>query len=184
MPQLRPLRQYNETDTVNMFAYQGSMPALAGTFVKINSGFLPADVPGLDNNGFNLWTNTQSPRWKTPTNVVATTNSGDNTIGLLLYDVREQDENGEKLVFHPQKAYDNNWVISGQTARILQKGFVTYSGIDGFPVGTGDYAYLASGTNNAGGLSTSGTPGVTTRVGRFYGPKDANGAALLQLDIN
>ena len=49
-------------------------------------------------------------------------------LGMLLYDVREDDENGEKLIFNPRKAAENDYVISGQAVPILTRGIVLYSG--------------------------------------------------------
>lgn len=125
--------------------------------------------------------NTVSQRWGTPAIVKTCESSGDNTIGMTLYDYKETDENGEKLIFNPRKAAELEVILSGQSMPIVTRGLFLYSGIDGTPT-AGNDAYLS--TN--GGLNTSGAFNSNprcTRVGTFLGPKDANGVALLWLDL-
>ena len=45
MPTLRPLRDYDEHDVINLFSWSGAVPAYKGTMVKIASpsGFVASD---------------------------------------------------------------------------------------------------------------------------------------------
>lgn len=182
-PQIRPLRDVSDHEIIPFFKFNptGVYPTLKGAFVKIISGASSADtVVQLGPVGA-PWQNVVSNRYGVQPYVAQVTNSGDLTIGLTLYDVREYDENGEKLILHPDKAARMQAVVSGQPVPILRRGLVLYSGVDGIPVG-GDIAYLSPAGN--GSVSTSGTAGVSTKVGTFYGPPDSNGYVFLFVDVS
>jgi len=68
----------------------------------------------------------------------------------LLNDVREVDENGEKLIFKPRKAAEMQCAVSGQAVPIAIRGVFLYSGIAGDPTAQG----VAYATGD-GGLSTT-----------------------------
>lgn len=181
MPAIKPFRQYGEHDVLNgFFRFSGTIPAQAGTFVKVVSGWL------ADQHSNNLgdvgasYANEVSYRWGLPAQVGACSASGDITIGILLNDVREVDENGEKLIFKRQKAIENNWVISGEGVNILSKGYLLYSGVAGTPT-AGAAAFL--GTDGGVNVSGSVSNASVTRVGTFLSPKDASGWTLLKLDV-
>ena len=40
MPTLRPFRDYDEHDVINLFSWSGAVPAYKGTMVKIASNFV------------------------------------------------------------------------------------------------------------------------------------------------
>jgi hypothetical protein len=98
---------------------------------------------------------------------------------MLLYSVRETDENGEKLIYNPRKAIENNWVISGCGVNIVTKGVFLYSGVGG-TVTVGANAYLNS---NAEISVTGDSASTATKVGKFLGPKDSNGVVLFKLEL-
>lgn len=186
MPTIKPLRDVDSHDILNSFKFNvtsQSQVAQKGTFVKITSGVMfDQNLLMLGSPGA-AYPNTVSNRYGVQPSVDACTSSGDATIGFLLYDVRELDENGEKLIFHPDKQAQMQVALSGQPVPILTRGLVYYSGISGNP-SVGQSAYLA----NDGGLSISGSAatvaaGTVTRVGRFLGPKDSNGFAYLKLEL-
>src|ERR1017187_7166916 len=202
MPTIRPYRDVNEHDVINLFTYNptGTYPALKGQFVKIISGWTYEQNLDLIGDVGYHYNNVVSQRYGLEPYVAQCTNSGDAAIGLTLYDVREVDENGERLVFHPSKQAQMNAVLSGQAVPIAFRGTFLYSGVDGFAVGgsgtslpgqlysglAGAPAYL----NNDGGVTTSGTKyGFTglgtpaTRVGTFLGPVAGNGWVLLRVSI-
>ena len=181
MPALKPFRSYNEGDVLNgFFRFSGTIPATAGTFVKVVSGFLADQGSTLLGDVGADYGNLVSDRWGVPAQVGACNASGDVPIGVLLHDVREVDENGEKLVFNPRKAIENGWTISGQAVSILPKGYVLYSGVAGTPT-AGAPAFL--GTNGDCNTSGSVANAAVTRVGTFLSPKDAAGWVLLKLDV-
>lgn len=168
MPHIKPFRQVDENDVINgFFTFDGAVPAGPGTFVKVNVGF-SGDWPAVINNpGAATYGNSYSPRWGVPSKVVPSNGSGDNVIGMLLYEVRETDENGEKLTWNRKKAESNNWVISGEGCSIVTKGLFLYSGLQGIAA-AGNIAYLGT----AGQLNTSGSLDNhnVTKVGKFLGP--------------
>ena len=108
-------------------------------------------------------------------------NGGDETpLGILLYDVREFDENGERLKFNPQKAAELNAAISGQAVPIATRGIFLFA--------TG--AFTAAGSVGAGSsLYASGdgkltsTAAENTKVGKAIGDPDADGSVLVKLEL-
>lgn len=181
MPNLRPLRDVSDHEIIPFFAVSGTMPFLKGTPVKIVSGFY-ADQAGpssLGPVGAN-WQNVVSNRYGVQSQVGACTNSGDLVIGFTLYDVRELDENGEKLIFHPDKAARMQAVPSGWPTPIARRGFFYYSGAYAANAKGGETAYLHT---DGSTITTTGTAGVSTKVGKFYGPQDSNGYIAVHLDV-
>lgn len=176
---LRPLQQYNEHDVINLFAYSGDSTLVRkGAAVKIvGAGFKadstnPVEMLGAPGASY---TNTVSQRYGAVPKV-ADAVSGDKVLGLTLLDIRETDENGEKLIYNPRKAAEMGVVISGQAVPVLTRGVVLYSGISG---SAGDNVYLHA--TVAGDLSTTNTGG--TKVGKLLGDSDANSVALLKIEL-
>lgn len=180
MPTIKPFRTVDEHDCINgLFAYSGTVPVEQGTFVKIVSGFDASQFTSLVGTAGYDFAGTESVRWGLPAQVTACNGTGDAAIGMLLYSVKEVDENGEKLIYKPRKAIENNWTISGCGVNIVTKGVFLYSGVAG-TVTVGANAYL--GTD--GGLNVSGSASsVATKVGKFLGPKDSNGVVLFKLEL-
>lgn len=183
MPTIKPFRSIKDHDVLNFYAFSGSIPAVKGTFVKIvGSGWRSTDDPvGMLGSVGSSVANTVSQRWGLPIPRVAMANSGDTALGLLLYDVREVDENTEALLFHPQKQDEMQCVLSGQAVPVATKGIFLYSGISGTPT-AGAGAYLS---DFGGLLAAPYTAGLSAslQVGVYLGAKDDNGVALVKLDI-
>ncbi len=190
MPTLRPLRDISQHFVTNgfyTFNLSGAYPASKGLFVKILSGWnSEQQLNELGDVGAH-YNNTVSQRYGLFPQVATCVGSGDNAIGCLLYDVRETDENGERLVFKPTKQTQMQAVLSGQAVPILQKGTVLYSGING---GGRNPVFVTAGApaflGIDGGVNTSGSMGnlgSVTRVGTFMGSTDANGWVLLKIDL-
>ena len=185
---LKPFRQYSENDVVNLFAYSGTaengaagIVATKGLAVKVAVGWTndansnPVELLGSVGASYN---NVVSQRYGVKPKVVIA-GSGDAVLGVTLMDVRELDENGEKLVFNPRKAAEMGVVLSGQAVPILTKGLVTYSGGSNVAVG---YVAFVSGT--AGDLAGAAElPGRTTKIGKWLSNNDANGTALLKIEL-
>lgn len=184
MPTFLPFQDYDEHDVINgIFALSGVPPINKGTFVKVFSGFLADQNLAFGDNVGAGYANTVSTRWNVPASVTAVTASGDNTIGMTLYDYKETDEHGQKLVFNKRHAAELECVLSGQAMPIVTRGLFLYSGIGGTPT-AGAIAYLGSNgaPNTSGSVNPASNPAVT-RVGTFLGPKDSKGVALLWLNI-
>lgn len=179
MPTYKGIAQYQESNVINLFSFSGVHPVSKGTFVKIVSGFDPDAVLNMLGDVGAHFNNTVSQRYGAAPYVAACSATGDSVLGMLLYDVREVDENGEKLIFKPRKAAEMECAISGQAVPIVTKGIFFYSGIAG-SITVGANAYLGT----AGDLNVSGAASSTaTLVGKFLGPKDSKGFALVKIDV-
>jgi len=190
MPTLKPLHDYDPHDVINLFSWSGAVPAYKGTMVKIATatGFQagaddPVEMFGAAGNAYG---NTVSQRYRTQAQVVACTSGAagvkDIPLGMLLYDVRETDENGEKLLYHPRKAAENDWVISGQAAPVLTRGIVLYSGatlkadaltpgIAVYAAAAGELAYDANHAEKA------------PKVGMALGGLSSDGLVMLKIEL-
>lgn len=185
MPNLGNFRQYAETDVIQLYKYAGSYPVNAGTFVKLGSGWL-SDNPAIDIDTVatvgESYAGTTSTRWGLNSFCLPVTSSGDATIGMLLYNGRETDENGEKYLYNPRKAAENSVFISGQAAPIVTRGVFLYSGVVG-TVTAGGYAYLdvTAAINTSSGAA--GTVIGATKIGQILGATDSNGFTLVRIDV-
>jgi len=188
---LKPFRDYNEHNVINLFAVQADQSAngviaSAGTVVKVNgNGFQPV-VAGLGGTGFlgavpvdlaggagSTYMNVVSDRFALTAKVVPAA-SGSLALGITLMGVQEYDENGEKLLFNPRKAAEKGVVVSGQSVPVLTRGMVTYSGsLISNSANAGDGVYLSP---TVGELST--TAGNQTRVGTLLGAPVNNTAVV------
>lgn len=188
MPTLLPQRNYNDHDVYNQFKWNptGTYPTSKGTFVKVVSGLtIDQQIQMLGSVGA-LWANTVSQRYGVQPYVAQCTNSGDAVLGMTLYDVAEFDENGERLIYHPDKQDKMQAVLSGQPVPIVTRGMFVYSGVEGLlPTAPGTTAaYL--GIN--GGITISGNAsdranGLVTKVGTFLGPANSQGQVYLKLEL-
>ncbi len=183
---LKQLQVIDEHNVLPWFTFSGTVPVSKGTFVKIATGYIPTEqeMVELGNVGY-AWDGTVSQRYGVAPKVATVTSSGDATIGFLRYDVRETDENGEKLIFKPDKAARMQAVLSGQAVPVVTKGVVLYSGVEG-TITVGGAAYLApdgSMAATSSGSATLASIGTITKVGTFLGPKDGNGWVLVKIDL-
>ena len=180
MANLKAFRQYDEHDVINLFSLTGNsitVPFNKGTLVKIvGDGWkndASSDLDMLGNPG-QAYTNTVSQRYGVPACVTVAA-TGDNHLGITLYDVKETDENGEKLIYNPRKAAELQAVVSGQAVPIMTKGVVLYNGVGGTPA-AGGAAYAAA----SGGISAVDSGKI---VGKFLGVKDADGNVLVKIEL-
>ena len=151
-----PFRQYAEQDVINLYALDGASVNAqldtkgngdAGVFVAISGGALN-DGPVQYENSTYLG-KTDYPhigRDQYPVNVlrVGAARTGDSVLGMTLNQTATHDENGEKLLYYPQKALENQAVLSGQAVPVLTRGVVTLAGGTGTSVGGsfGNNAYI------------------------------------------
>ena len=133
-----PFRQYSDHDVVNMYAVIGSDVLTsttdtgagdAGVFVKVSDG-------NFDNDPVTYQTN--SYLGKTDYPFVGTTDmypevnlkitgstSGEIPLGMTLYQTAKNDENGEKLLYNPQKQEELQALLPGQAVPVATKGIFT-----------------------------------------------------------
>lgn len=193
---LRPFRDYNEKDVINLYSVSGAVIdstyqiiATKGSLVKVvNNGFQLDQDPEvmIGNMGLFNTNNFVGQRYGVPSQV-ALCGVSDNPIGMTLFDVRELDENGEFLKYRPEKAAEMEAVLSGQAVPIVTNGRFVVSGIQ-----TGTTAIVANGNVYCaanGGFATS-TAVTGAVIGRFLGSAGVTGAygdftttALIQLNI-
>ena len=181
---LLPFRQYAEQDVINMFALQAgdvlsstdsSSGGDQGVFVKVTEGGLdngpttyddvyksylgmdPANVPYVGKD--------QYPRVTTEVGVA---NSGDNAIGVTLYQTAKNDENGQKLLYYPQKKLEQQAVLPGESVPVLSRGIIAVSASAGTANGAAGIdlsSEIAAGTNVVGagvGLINDGKLAITS----------------------
>lgn len=174
MATLLPFRDYDEKDVINLFAFSGTLPATKGTLVKIQgNGFKATDEISMLGDVGAAFGNTVSQRYGAAAKV-SVPSSGEAPLGMMLFDVKETDENGEQLKFNPRKAAEIGCVVSGQVVPVVSRGTFRYSGALGTPAG-GGVAYALA------GVITANVTTVT--VGKFLGAADADGFVTLKLDL-
>lgn len=164
---LLPFRQYAEEDVVNLFASSAACASVlasdsgdgdAGVFVKVSAGDFGADPVGYESSPYLGKTDypfigrNQYP--VVPLKVEAAT-SGDACVGVTLLQTAQADENGEKLLYYPQKKLETQSVLTGEAVPVLGKGIITLdkdSAIDG-NVNPGDYIQLSSNAGKVTGVA-------------------------------
>ena len=184
MPTLLPFRDYSEHDVVNLFAFSGSLPLNKGTLVRIQgNGWLntnePIEMMGSQHLGASF-ANTVSERYGVPSKLTTVTGGYDVPLGLTLYDVKETDENGEKLIYNPRKAAEMGVAVSGQAVPVLTKGIILYSGAT---LATDDPAVGASVYATAAGELSKTQAHSAAAVGKVLGTKDTNNHILLKIEL-
>lgn len=190
---LRPFRDYDEHDVLNLFSYDttglsaGSINITKGSLVKIATGWknydsgvdLGGGIEFIGGAGTLQPTNVVSQRYGVTAKVVVST-TGETPIGMTLFDVRDADENGELLKYYPRKAAEMQAVIPGQAVPVVTRGIFLVQGVLGSP--------SAGGTAYAGGTgqitSSTGIGGIANvAIGKFLGAADTNGETLVKLDL-
>lgn len=180
MPTLRPFRDYDEKDVINIYAISGAgnyLPVNKGTLVAVTGdGVKPDQIDThefLGNYGDFSVSNVQALRYGVIPKV-GVAGVGSKPLGMLLFDIRETDENGELLKYRPTKAAEMEAILSGQAAPIVTRGTFLYSGVT-----TGSWTAVTAGADayvGAGGVvTTSGT----NKIGKFLGTTGADGATVL-----
>jgi hypothetical protein len=178
MANLKPFRDYDEHDVINLFAVNAESVNKGAVVTAVGNGIDLKANTSVDN--LSAYDNTFSAQFNVPWTVApaASGSTAGNIVGLLLKDVRKFDENGEVLLFNPRKAAEMDVIVSGQAAPILTKGIVLAHVAQGNP-GFGSGAAVADAGN--GDLKVVAYSSKT--VGKFLGPKDAEGYALLKIEL-
>jgi len=191
MPLLRPFRDYNEKDVINLYTFSGQTSTTQivnrGTLVAIvgdgwRSDTEPTELIG--SYGDFQVNNVQAQRYGTPAKVTFA-GTGSYPIGITLFDVRELDENLIPLKYNPRKAAELEACISGQTVPIVTKGIFLYSGLSG-TVTPGQPLYAgANGTITQNPVTGSGGTVLNSFaiVGLALGVTGVDGSALIKLSI-
>ena len=192
-PNLKPFRDVDPHNVITLFTHVSGV-ANKGSLVKLNtvSGNTNvkqnADSPanpyitsvsnrGLDNLPSYVYSHNYEVAWK-----VQTCTSGDTPLGFLLNDVRTQDDWSQDIHFEHRKRAEGDIVESGAAVPILTRGLLMVNGIQGTPT-AGDAAYVSA--TAAGEVDSSSTYDAAREdyVGKFLTPKDADGFALLKVEL-
>jgi hypothetical protein len=113
--------------------------------------------------------------------------SGDSALGILLRDVRDTDENGEKLRFYPQKKEELQCVLSGESVPVATKGIFTFMD-DAFTgsvvpaVGTDVYGHAGGKLGVAGGTAVKVGQVLATGT-RAAGDTHAGDYAIVNINL-
>jgi len=180
MATLRPFRDYDEKDVINLFSLQtgATLPVLKGILVKLHTTGWQSDqeLSLLGDAGTSV-NNVTSQRYGVAANVDIC-GSGDTPLGMLLHDVRSTDENGELLKFNPRKAAEIEAVIEGQAVPIVTRGIFLMKDIAGSTPTVGAKLYAVA----SGEISTT-DGGSDVEIGICLGA-EANNETLILLDID
>lgn len=131
-----PFRQYNETDVINMFAMgtgfinesvTDSGNGDAGVFVTVESGNLNLDTIVYDSAYDSYLGKTTYPyvgvnQYPRVSLSLKPATSGDALVGMTLRQTAKTDENGEKLLYYPQKAEELMCMLPGQSVPVVKRG--------------------------------------------------------------
>lgn len=183
---IKPLRNHSEHEVIPWYSLDAES-ANKGTFVKSSSngvvfedsnytwaggftsaGDVGANYPGVISNRYRV----------TAQCTTAGTGDANKVLGVLLYDVRATDENGDRLVINPRKAQELQCVVSGQAVPILSRGHLLYY-VTGSAT-AGDRAYIdGNGEINVNATLTHNA----VAVGKFLGAQNSDGYALIKLEL-
>ena len=185
MPNLLPIRDYSEHDVINL--YSCNTVATKGTLVRLTTP-IDENVLNLSNTSVgNNFTNTLSNNFDIVgrVDIVSTFNVVPSALGLLLYDVRETDENGERLIFNPRKMAEMGVVMPIiHAVPILTRGIVLINDIDETPrlSGSGGPPVLGA----AAYVGDDGRIGVngSIKIGKFLSTKDSDGYCLVKVSFD
>tara|TARA_R100000152_G_scaffold8227_1_gene3265 strand:- start:207 stop:839 length:633 start_codon:yes stop_codon:yes gene_type:complete len=178
-----PFRQYSDHDVVNLYAVlevdvldstTGTGAGDAGVFVKVAEGNFDADPVEYQNRGYLgntdypfIGTNKMYPEVNLK---ITGSSSGEVPLGLTLFQTAKNDENGEKLLYNPQKAEELQAMLPGQAVPVLTKGVVTLAA-EAFDGNTTSYAPGTAiiTSNNNDGKITGAARGDAKAFGHVLG---------------
>lgn len=122
---LYPFHDVSDHNKINLFSLNTDS-GLAGQLVKIVTGAAnPQNADGWSNTSVGASVdNTVSFRYEAKMKI-APTASGDtkyNALGLTLFSTLEEDDNGLKLKYYPQRAKEIGAVVSGEAVPVATQG--------------------------------------------------------------
>ena len=90
---------------------------------------------------------------------VGVANSGDHAIGCTLYQTAKEDENGEKLLYYPQKKLETQSVLPGESVPVLSRGII---------------AVACGGPFSSGAINSAGSLDITSHIDAGNGSPTAD----------
>jgi hypothetical protein len=192
MVNLRPFRDYDEKDVINLFALNVSsldsshnlttwdLRVPSGTLVTMDTnGWRGTDELDMIGSAGDLSVaNVTSQRYGVAAKVSVSA-AGDRPLGMMLHHVAQYDENGEQLKFNPRKASELEAAIEGQAVPLITRGMFLISGLDVTPT-----ALAAAGQLLYAGANGQMTTEVASNevIGRALGLV-AGGNVLVKLEL-
>lgn len=162
-----PFRQYDDHDVVNLFrvadgmvldSTTGAGSGDAGTFVKVSAGDFsldPVSYGADDYLGKTDYANVGRAQYPKVNLQVEPAGVDDKPLGITLLQTAKNDENGEKLLYNPQKAAELQAALPGQAVPVATKGIFTISA-DAFQGDLGGDLGIGSGLKAAAGGTVTG----------------------------
>ena len=161
---LLPFRSYDDNDVINFYSLD-TITGEAGSVVRVSEADLNQQPVEYTTRGdSDSWVEQQGnalslyPQVPYKVTKVSTTGAAIHPLGILLRDVRAKDENGENLLYYPEKREELQCVVSGEAVPIATRGIFTLN-VRGLANG------VAPSINDVAEPSINGTvTGVTTTV--------------------
>ena len=185
MPNLLPFKDYSEHEVINL--YSCTTVANKGSLVKPISGVGKNVLNLSDVSVGNKFSNTINSNFDIlgQVEIVTAYNDVPSALGLLLYDVRKTDENGDLLIFNQRKMAEMGVVMPIiHAVPILTRGIVSINDIDETARlgGSGGSPQLgaAAYVGNNGRVAVNGL----IKIGKFLTTKDSNGYCLMKVSID
>ena len=176
---LMPFRDYDEHDVINLFAFGDDAVTLnttttvqAGSIVKIKTGWSNTDETQLLTDVGSSYNNVVSQRYGVNAEVEYANGGSETPLGILLYDVREFDENEEPLKYNPQKAAELQAATKG-TFLFATGAFQAVAGT----ISAGDTLYVT------GDGKITNTAAENSSIGKALGGADDDGSVLIKLEL-
>ena len=159
---LLPFRSYDDNDVINFYSLD-AITGEAGSVVRVSDADLNQQPVEYTSRGdSDSWVEQQGnalslyPQVPYKVTKVSATGAAVHPLGILLRDVRAKDENGENLLYYPEKREELQCVVSGEAVPIATKGIFTIN-VRGLTDG------VAPSINDVAQPSKNGTiTGVTT----------------------
>jgi hypothetical protein len=205
-----PFRQYSDNDVINMFALgdtyvnesvTSSSFGDAGVFVTVDSANLNLDTITYDSTYNSYLGKTDYPfvgvnQYPKVSLTLKPAVSGSACLGLTLRQTAKFDENGEKLLYYPQKAEELMCVLPGQSVPVATRGVftLTSTAYDGaLTVGGGVRLSTTSGkltgcavtdASKVGLVIATGSRVAATAIDQFAGAAGSTGTyAIIGLGL-
>lgn len=184
---LLPFRQYAEEDVVNLYASSGVNDQVdttqgngdAGLFVSVSAGDFSLDpIQYADNSylGKTDYPFIGRDQYPSVPLQVEPAQSGSTVLGVTMLQTALKDENGEKLLYYPQKKLETQSVLTGEAVPVLGKGIITLANglgtlpraIDG-DVNIGDHLWVRNAGLVTGVASPADVPSDCQNLGQVIG---------------
>ena len=174
---LKPLRSIDETDVIPFFAYS-EVSGDMGQLVKISSGWKNGEDLSYVNIHQDVDSLSQRPVVNARVTPATSGNGVAQCLGVLLWNVREYNYLGVPMIYDRTRQAEAMAVASGEAVPVLTKGLILVSGFSGTP-NAGSGAIVCDNGNGVWVVTSS----LTSSVGKFLGPADADGFALFKLEL-